>query len=142
MLILGLIPATYYSFLLVNNWHIPYFVQTGKRVESSSSGASKFWISCETWFSFFAYALPLVLGFAIPCILWWGGVVTNLYEWAYWGKSHDEALAILLFPFLRFAYAQDLTGYESGVRVSKRTVKRDWDLLHFLSMDLLVYIVS
>ena len=142
MLILGLIPATYYSFLLVNNWHIPYFVQTGKRVESSSSAASKFWISCGTWFSFFAYALPLVLGFAIPFILWWGRVVTNLYKWAYW-KPHDEALAAaLLFPFLRFAYARDLTGYKSGVKVPKRTVKRDWDLLHFLSIDLLVYIVS
>ena len=141
ILILGLIPATYYSFLLVNNWHIPYFVQTGKRVESSSSGASKFWISCGTWFSFFAYALPLILGFAIPSILWWGGVVTNLYEWAYW-KPHDEALAVLLFPFLRLAYARDLTRYETGGKVPKRTVQRDWDLLHFLSVDLLVYIVS
>jgi hypothetical protein len=57
----GLFPSVYFSFKLVNDWYLPYFVKMAGRIEKSSSATGRFFLTFGAVFAYLAYLFPLLL---------------------------------------------------------------------------------
>jgi hypothetical protein len=57
----GLFPSVYFSFKLVNDWYLPYFVEMAGRIEKSSSATGRFFLAFGAVFAYLAYLFPLLL---------------------------------------------------------------------------------
>jgi hypothetical protein len=58
---LGIVPAAYWSFVLVNRWYLNFFVQMGTKVESETDTSKKFFLAFGAVFSYVAYLFPFII---------------------------------------------------------------------------------
>jgi hypothetical protein len=76
--LVGLFPSVYFSFKLVNDWYLPYFVKMAGRIEKSSSATGRFFLTFGAVFAYLAYLFPLLLLILILFLLL--RAITSAYE--------------------------------------------------------------
>lgn len=139
---LAMIPVTYYTFIEINKWHIPFMVQSGRDI-AGYTGAWQYVYTWIVWLSFIAYIGPLISGYIFFGVIIKANILGNGLSLIFRSRARrHQALAALLFPFLGQVYKQGTLVDATNENMDKRTVKSDWEFLHFWSVDLLVYIIS
>jgi len=132
--IIGTIPATYWSFVLVNRWYLKFFVHMGTRVGSETNPSKKFFLAFGAVFSYMAYLFPFILlifatfGYAaviaiIPFI------ISVFLDVLYYHK----------FQYLKIVFALTyLVAMEGGDPDAVR-IRRIWEVLHGPTFSLLSF---
>lgn len=123
--IIGTVPATYWSFVLVNRWYLKFFVQMGTKVGSETNTSKKFFLAFGAVFSYLAYLFPSILFLfaltgAMFIILIIPFVITFLIDLC----NHE-------FRHLEFVFGlTSLFIMEDGDVPTAMRLKRIWEVLH------------
>jgi hypothetical protein len=95
----GLFPSVYFSFKLVNDWYLPYFVKMAGRIDKSSSATGRFFLTFGAVFAYLAYLFPLLLLILILflfCYAIWS---------AYWRLTDVRGLTLVNYAAILFPLA-------------------------------------
>lgn len=120
--ILGIVPATYWSFVLVNRWYLKFFVQMGTKVGSEMNTSKKFFLAFGAVFSYLAYLFPFILSILAICgvVFIISFVISSLSDL----YNHE-------FKYLDFVFG--LTSFfimGRGDVPEAIRIKRIWEVLH------------